>query len=130
MASKKDELLAIDDDLEDFMNVATDGNYNLKLLNDAFEGNQNEEIKVIKNDKTGGLRVKKSTRRPSKYEDYKPKTSQPHYHRSNSGFSGSGLDAIMEQNEESKSAIKKMPGFEEENEEAAGMALVPMTYES
>ena len=112
------------------MNVATDGNYNLKLLNDAFEGNQNEEIKVIKNDKTGGLRVKKSTKRPSKYEDYKPKTSQP-YHRSSSGFSGSGLDAIMEQNEESKSAIKKMPGFEEaENEEAAGMALVPMTYES
>ena len=75
MASKKDELLAIEDDLEDFMNVATDGNYNLKLLNDAFEGNQNEEIKVIKNEKTGGLRVKKSTRRPSKYEDYKPKTS-------------------------------------------------------
>ena len=36
----------------------------------------------------------------------------------------------MEQNEESKSAIKKIPDFEEKNEEAAGMALVPMTYES
>lgn len=142
LASKKDELNAIDDDLEDFMNVATDGNYNLKLLNDAFEGIENEEIKVIQNDKTGGMRVKKSTKRPSKYEDYsltsKPKTSVP-YRRADSNFSGSGLDAIMEQNEESRSAIKKVPGFEEtqenegkgQNEGAgAGMALVPMTYES
>lgn len=31
------------------MNVAGDGNYNLKLLNDAFEGktHENEEIDII-----------------------------------------------------------------------------------
>jgi hypothetical protein len=38
LLAKKKELAALDDDLEDFMHVATDGNYNLKILNDAFEG--------------------------------------------------------------------------------------------
>lgn len=35
--------------MEDFMNVAGDGNYNLKILNDAFEGraHENEEIDLI-----------------------------------------------------------------------------------
>ena len=49
LKAKKRELEALDDDLEDFMNVATDGNYNLKIMNDAFAGkaHENEEIELF-----------------------------------------------------------------------------------
>ena len=49
LRAKKKELAGLDADLEDLMNVAGDGNYNLKILNDAFEGraHENEEIDLI-----------------------------------------------------------------------------------
>jgi len=39
----------LDADMQDFMHVANDGNFNLKVLNDAFEGNgaENEEIDLV-----------------------------------------------------------------------------------
>ena len=64
LKAKKKELAALDDEMEDFMNVAGDGNYNLKILNDAFEGkaHENEEIDLINID--GEMRIKKRTKRP------------------------------------------------------------------
>lgn len=52
MKKKKRELADIDADLEDFMHVATDGKYNLKILNDAFEGraHENEEFDFVEDD--------------------------------------------------------------------------------
>ena len=46
------------------MNVAGDGNYNLKILNDAFEGraHENEEIDLINVD--GEMQIKTRTKRP------------------------------------------------------------------
>ena len=46
------------------MNVAGDGNYNLKILNDAFEGrgHENEEIDLINVD--GEMKIKTRTKRP------------------------------------------------------------------
>ena len=48
MKEKKRELADLDADMDEFMNVATDGAYNLKIMNDAFEGrgHENEEIDV------------------------------------------------------------------------------------
>lgn len=54
----------LDADMEDFMNVAEDGKYNLKVLNDAFEGraHENEEIQLVK---VGDeMKIKKRTKRP------------------------------------------------------------------
>lgn len=50
------------------MNVATDGAYNLKLLNDAFEGrgHENEEIELIKVGEE--MKIKKKTKRPPKQQ--------------------------------------------------------------
>lgn len=50
--------------MEDFLHVAGDGDYNLKLLNDAFEGkaHENEEIDLINID--GEMKIKKRTKRP------------------------------------------------------------------
>lgn len=49
LQKKKRELADLDADLEDFMNVAADGNFNLKVMNDAFEGraHENEEIDLV-----------------------------------------------------------------------------------
>ena len=46
------------------MNVAGDGDYNLKLLNDAFEGkmHENEEIDII--NVNGEIEIKTRTKRP------------------------------------------------------------------
>ena len=64
MAEKKDEMADLEADLEDMMNVATDGKYNLKILNDAFEGkaHENEEIELIR--VAGEMKIKKRTKRP------------------------------------------------------------------
>lgn len=50
LKAKKRELADLDADMADFMHVATDGGYNLKVMNDAFEGraHENEEIELIK----------------------------------------------------------------------------------
>ena len=55
------------------MNVATDGNYNLKIMNDAFAGkaHENEEIDLINVE--GEMKVKKRTKRPPKPEKKEPK---------------------------------------------------------
>lgn len=49
------------------MHVATDGKYNLKILNDAFEGraHENEEFDFVEDDK-GDKKLKKRTKRPPK----------------------------------------------------------------
>ena len=68
LKDKKQELADLDADMEDFMNVATDGNYNLKLLNDAFEGKaaENEEIELV--NEMGEMKIKTRTKRPPKPE--------------------------------------------------------------
>jgi len=52
------------------MNVATDGKYNLKILNDAFEGrgHENEELDLI-DGVDGEKKIKKRTKRPPKKEE-------------------------------------------------------------
>ncbi len=52
LIKKKRELADLDADLDEFMFAATDGNFNLKVLNDAFEGraHENEEIDLIENE--------------------------------------------------------------------------------
>ena len=64
LEEKKDELEDLDADLEDLMFVASDNRYNLKILNDAFEGraHENEDIEV--KDVGGELKIKKRTKRP------------------------------------------------------------------
>ena len=54
----------LDADLDEILNVANDGDYNLKILNDAFEGraHENEEIDLVKVD--GEMMIKKRTKRP------------------------------------------------------------------
>ena len=49
------------------MHVATDGKYNLKILNDAFEGraHENEEYDFVEDDQ-GEKKLKKRTKRPPK----------------------------------------------------------------
>ena len=76
MRAKKKELADLDADMEDFMNVAGDGNYNLKILNDAFEGraHENEEIDLIKVD--GEMQIKTRTKRPPAPVE-KPKVNRP-----------------------------------------------------
>lgn len=62
------------------MHVAADGNYNLKVLNDAFagRGHENEEFDLIKDDR-GNTQVKKRTKRPPKAE----KKEEPEKHIDN-----------------------------------------------
>ena len=50
------------------MNVATDGNYNLKILNDAFEGRaaENEDIELV--NEMGEMKIKTRQKRPPKPE--------------------------------------------------------------
>jgi len=69
LKTKKNELADIDADLEDFMHVATDGGYNLKVMNDAFEGraHETEELDLVK-DAYGNHKIKKRTKRPPKPE--------------------------------------------------------------
>ncbi len=55
------------------MFAATDGNFNLKVLNDAFEGraHENEVIDLIENEQ-GEKKIKKRQKRPPRPEE-KPK---------------------------------------------------------
>ena len=77
MKKKQKELADLDADMNEFMNVAGDGNYNLKILNDAFEGNahENEEIDLINID--GEMKVKKRTKRPPITAPKKPDLEVP-----------------------------------------------------
>ena len=99
----------LDAELEDMMNVAADGNYNLKILNDAFEGraHENEDIELVR---VGGeLKIKKRTKRPPRPETAKVASKkQPSYQTTNifCGFDNSTsagtekdprLAAIMEE---------------------------------
>lgn len=77
LKKKRKELADIDADMEDLMNVAGDGDYNLKILNDAFEGRgaDNEEIDLINID--GELKIKKRTKRPPIAAPKKPDIETP-----------------------------------------------------
>ena len=65
LLKKKRELADLDADLDEFMHAATDGNFNLKVLNDAFEGraHENEEIDLIDLG-DGERKIKKRQKRP------------------------------------------------------------------
>ena len=78
----------LDAELEDMMNVATDGKYNLKILNDAFEGkaHENEELELIK---VGGeMKIKKRTKRPPRPESGKNITWHKEKNNAASAFCG------------------------------------------
>lgn len=64
LAEKKQEMADLNAELEDLAFVAHDGDYNLKILNDAFEGNarNNEEIDLV--NIGGEMQLKKRTKRP------------------------------------------------------------------
>ena len=68
LVKKKRELADLDADLDEFMNVAADGNYNLKILNDAFAGkaHENEEVDLVY--EGDEVKLKKKTKRPPKPE--------------------------------------------------------------
>lgn len=145
----------LDAELEDMMNVATDGNYNLKILNDAFEGkaHENEELELIK---VGGeMKIKKRTKRPPRPDTYS-KTGTGKQHNAASAFCGLDgmangseqrdprLEAIMEEvmqrtaaefsaiddqyREEDKDEKSSQP--DDEVSEANQMALVPFTSDT
>ena len=48
------------------MNVAKDGDYNIKLLNDAFAGKayMNEQVEYLEDEDTGEVRKRTVTKRP------------------------------------------------------------------
>ena len=100
----------INDEMDDFMNVAGGGFTNIKELNDAFEGKtieKKEEFDVVYDDnEPGGIKFKKKKRKGSVKRNI-PKTAQIE--------SGKNLDPIME---ESKVA------------ETNNMQMVPVTYEA
>lgn len=112
------------------MHVATDGNYNLKILNDAFEGRaqENEEIDLINID--GEFKIKKKTKRPPVIQKPEVKTSAATEEKKDAR-----LAAIMEEVMRKSAADFKLidEQFEKEaaEEEAAAnaMALVPVNQE-
>ena len=145
----------INAELEDMMNVAADGNYNLKILNDAFEGraHENEDIELVR---VGGeLKIKKRTKRPPR-----PETARVGGKNAASIFCGfdsttSGIDKkdprlqaimeeVMQRTAADFSAIdsevyrydierdeKSQPSDHDyENADANCMALVPVTTDS
>ena len=99
----------INDEMDDFLNVADGGFGNIKDINDAFEGKaavEKQEFDIVYDDnEPGGIKFKKSKRKPSVKRNA-PKTAQ---------IESKNLDPIME---ESKVA------------ETNNMQLVPVTYEA
>ena len=98
LEEKKDELEDLDADLEDLMFVATDKKYNLKVLNDAFEGraHENEDIdmKVV----GGELKIKKRMKRPPSGLNKKNTGSEPSsYFGGLDSSDNPRLNAIMEE---------------------------------
>ena len=91
LAEKKDEMADLDADLEDMMNVATDGDYNLKILNDAFEGrgHENEELELVRVGEE--MKIKKRTKRPPRPEN--SKKQQHHSQQSNTAAAYCGMAA-------------------------------------
>ena len=68
LAEKRDEIEKINDDLDDFMNVAAGGFTNIKDLNDAFEGKNIDKpsYDIVYDDKEpGGIKLKKGKRKTS-----------------------------------------------------------------
>ena len=52
--------------MAELLNVAKDGDYNIKLLNDAFAGkaHMNEKVEYLEDEETGELRKRTVTKRP------------------------------------------------------------------
>ena len=100
----------INDEMNDFLDVADGGFSNIKNINDAFEGKEIVEKEgydfVYDDNEPGGIKFKKSKRKPSVKRNA-PKTAQIE--------SSKNLDPIME---ESKIA------------DTNDMQLVPVTYEA
>lgn len=100
----------INDEMDDFLNVAGGGFTNIKNINDAFEGKavvEKEEFDIVYDDnEPGGIKFKKSKRKASVKRNA-PKTAQIE--------SSKNLDPIME---ESNIA------------ETNNMQLVPVDYEA
>ena len=94
MQEKRREMADLDADLEDFMHVATDGNYNLKILNDAFEGrgHENEEIDLVT--EGGEVKVKKRTKRPPIVQRPQAKTASAALRRIRFGYWIQNLNLI------------------------------------
>lgn len=108
------------------MNVATDGAYNLKILNDAFEGraHENEEIELIKVGEE--MKIKKKTKRPPKPEPKKKTSDMDREERLNAI-----MDEVMRKSHQDFKAIDEEFDRKAKEEEEAknSMALVPVTYE-
>ena len=100
----------INDEMDDFLNVADGGFANIKNINDAFDGKavvEKEEFDIVYDDnEPGGIKFKKSKRKASVKRNA-PKTAKIE--------SNKNLDPIME---ESKIA------------ETNNMQLVPVDYEA
>ena len=97
LEEKKDELEDLDADLEDLMFVAADKKYNLKILNDAFEGraheNEDIELKAV----GGELKIKKRTKRPPSHLGKKNTGSDSSYFGGLESSDNPRLNAIMEE---------------------------------
>ena len=97
LEEKKDELEDLDADLEDLMFVAADKKYNLKILNDAFEGraheNEDIELKAV----GGELKIKKRMKRPPNHLNKKNTGSDPSYFGGLESTDNPRLNAIMEE---------------------------------
>ena len=139
MKDKKRELADLDADLEDFMHVATDGNYNLKILNDAFEGraHENEELDLI--NVGGEVKIKKRTKRPAVRPQAKT-ANVGSAHDEELDALGSSRDPRMEAIVEEVMRQSATDGFgnfkkpttaaqEDSASDANSMALVPMSEE-
>lgn len=105
------------------MHVATDGAYNLKIMNDAFEGkaHENEDIELIK---VGDeMKVKKKTKRPPKPEPKKPSYDYDKDERINAI-----MEEVMRKSMNDFKAIDAEYEKQAKEEEAKmnSMALVPV----
>ena len=141
----------LDAELEDMMNVATDGDYNLKILNDAFEGraHENEELELVRVGEE--MKIKKRTKRPPRPENTKKNQSNNTaasycgMAATNGGERDPRLEAIMEEvmqrtaddfyaidseyREEDKDG-KSQDDDDDNDSDAYKMALVPVTSDT
>ena len=66
-AARNDDLARLDEDMAAILNVASGGDNNLQLLNDAFEGKSkaSENVEVTYDETTGDVKVKRVTKKPA-----------------------------------------------------------------
>ena len=134
LKAKRKELADLDADMQDFMHVATDGNFNLKILNDAFEGraHENEEIDLVTGE-DGEFKIKKRQKRPpAKSKKPVEETKVPVAPKPTASGRDPRLDAIVEEvmrrsaADFSKDFNKVEAEDDMESKDAYSMALVPI----